>query len=66
MQITQLDTDSNLVPDVVGMGLDDAIYLLEKSGLVVEVVGCGKVVKQSLKPNMVVANTDKRIKIELK
>ena len=66
LQITQLDTDSNLVPYVVGMGLDDAIYLLEKSGLVVEVVGCGKVVKQSLKPNMVVANTDKRIKIELK
>ena len=39
----------NLVPNVIGMGLKDALYLLENSGLIVEVKGYGKVRKQSLK-----------------
>ena len=38
------------VPDVVGMGLKDAIYLLEKSGLVVSFSGVGVVQSQSFKP----------------
>ncbi|MFA5782260.1 MAG: penicillin-binding protein [Bacteroidales bacterium] len=37
-----------LVPDVTGMGLKDAVYLLESVGLKVEVQGKGKIVKQSL------------------
>ncbi len=40
----------NLVPDVTGMGLMDALYLLENSGLKVTVSGRGRVVKQSLRP----------------
>ncbi|MFI5170939.1 MAG: penicillin-binding transpeptidase domain-containing protein [Chitinophagales bacterium] len=36
------------MPDVKGMGLRDAIYLLESSGLKVGVVGTGKVVFQSV------------------
>jgi len=36
------------VPDVKGMGLSDAIYLLEKEGLKVKIIGIGKVVRQSL------------------
>ena len=39
-----------LVPDVEGMTLRDAIYLLESSGLHVHVVGNGRVVRQSLSP----------------
>lgn len=39
-----------LVPDVKGMGLRDAIYLLESKGLTVRVKGAGKVVKQSVQP----------------
>ncbi len=40
-----------VVPNVVGMGLRDAMYLMENKGLrVVEVVGHGKVVRQSLLP----------------
>ena len=66
LHISQIDTEVGAVPNVVGMGLDDALYLLEKRGLTVEVVGYGKVVSQSLAPNSSVANTDKRIKIELK
>jgi cell division protein FtsI (penicillin-binding protein 3) len=37
-----------VVPDVTGMGLKDAVYLLESVGLKVEVKGKGKIVKQSL------------------
>ena len=38
------------VPDVRGMGLKDALYLLEDAGLKVNVTGSGKVVAQSLQP----------------
>ena len=65
-QISTLDTKSGSVPNVLGMGLNDALYLLEKSGLVVDIVGHGKVVKQSINPNTAVANTNKRITITLK
>ncbi len=40
----------NLVPNVVGMGLRDALYLLENKKLKVKVNGYGKVKKQSIKP----------------
>lgn len=39
-----------LVPNVKGMGLRDALYLLENSGLKVGVSGSGTVSKQSLQP----------------
>ena len=38
------------VPNVVGMGLRDAIYILENRGLEVSVQGAGKVVRQSIIP----------------
>ncbi len=41
---------SNLVPNVVGMGLKDAIYLLENSGLNVKVKGVGTVKWQDVAP----------------
>ncbi len=66
LQISTLETREGSVPNVVGMGLDDALYLLEKSGLTVEIVGYGKVVKQSLSPNTAIATTNKRITITLK
>jgi cell division protein FtsI (penicillin-binding protein 3) len=65
IHIAQIDVENSVVPNVVGMGLNDAIYLLEKSGLSVEVVGCGTVVGQSIAPNTIVADGEKRIKIEL-
>ena len=40
----------NLVPDVTGMGLKDAVYILEANGLQVIVKGKGKVSTQSLVP----------------
>ena len=41
---------SNVMPDVKGMGLKDAVYMLEKSGLQVQVLGKGKVQSQSIMP----------------
>ncbi|MBT8220372.1 MAG: transpeptidase family protein [Bacteroidia bacterium] len=38
----------NRIPNVVGMGLRDAVYLLENEGLKVTVSGFGKVKKQSI------------------
>jgi len=40
----------NLVPNVVGMGLRDALYLLENSGMKVRFSGRGIVRKQSISP----------------
>ena len=40
----------NVMPDVKGMGLKDAIFMLETCGLQVRVVGKGKVLTQSILP----------------
>lgn len=44
----QLATQVNVMPDVKGMGLKDAIYLLENKGLTTITSGKGKVVSQSI------------------
>lgn len=41
----------NKVPDVIGLGLKDAVYLLENMGLKVEAKGRGKVIYQSIAQN---------------
>ena len=43
-----------IMPDVCGMGLKDALYLLEQQGLNVLVNGKGTVVKQSINPGMTI------------
>lgn len=63
--ISQEDMPHEQVPNVVGMGLSDALYLLESRGLVVEIEGAGKVVKQSVEAGSAVKQGDK-IKIVLK
>ncbi|MEO5499831.1 MAG: penicillin-binding transpeptidase domain-containing protein, partial [Ginsengibacter sp.] len=54
----------NKVPNVKGMGLKDAIYLLENLGLKVFVSGTGKVIYQSLAQNSSV-NKGELIKLQL-
>lgn len=39
-----------MVPNVLGMGLKDALYILENRGLKVRIVGSGMVKRQSLQP----------------
>lgn len=53
-----------LVPNVSGMGLRDALYLLETTGLQVKVIGRGAVAKQSL-PAGTKINKGQLITIEL-
>lgn len=40
----------NLMPDLVSMGLKDALFMLENMGLEVDVVGRGSIRKQSIPP----------------
>ncbi len=54
----------NLVPEVVGMGLKDAIYLLENAGLRVRFTGRGVVRRQSIPPGRRI-NTGNIIYLEL-
>jgi cell division protein FtsI (penicillin-binding protein 3) len=42
------NTSSSTIPDLKGMGLKDALYVLETNGLSVQVNGKGKVVGQSI------------------
>lgn len=56
--------EKSRVPDVLGMGLKDAVYLLENMGLKVDISGKGKVVKQSLVANASFNKGDK-INLEL-
>ncbi|MFC2101930.1 penicillin-binding protein [Bacteroidota bacterium] len=53
-----------IMPDVTGMGMKDALYLLEKNGLRVAVSGKGSVVRQSVAPGVKVSNGEK-VMIEL-
>ncbi len=43
------------VPDIIGMGMKDAVYLLGNAGLRPVVKGSGKVIKQSVEPGQRVA-----------
>lgn len=66
--LTRISTDSNhkaelvrqhlpagTVPDLSGMSLRDAVYLLERAGIVVEVKGRGVVISQSIPPGSTIA-----------
>lgn len=49
-QLQAMTLNETLIPDVHGMGARDAVYLLEKSGLRINLTGAGKVVSQSFRP----------------
>ena len=59
------EIDKLYVPNVVGMGLKDALYLLESTGLRVSASGIGSVRAQSIQSGTVV-ESGKLIKIELR
>ncbi len=46
--LKEKEINSGLMPDIRGMGLKDAIYLLENMGLKVQCKGKGKVMTQSI------------------
>lgn len=64
--ITQIKTDSsnkiatskkeialNIIPNVVGMSLKDAVYILERQGLKVQINGVGTIQTQSIAPGSI-------------
>lgn len=55
----------NQIPNVVGMGARDAVYLVESRGVKVKMEGRGKVVEQSLEPGRIIRKGDvMRLKLE--
>ena len=50
VSITSLPDDRGVMPDVRGMGLKDALFILESRGLKVRFSGRGAVVRQSVAP----------------
>ncbi len=65
VQLDKRKIDKNLVPNVIGMTAKDAVYLLENRGLIVKLIGYGKVTSQSLNAGIPFAK-GQLIKIELK
>ena len=50
VEFKETELKKNIVPKVIGMGLKDAVVLLEKAGLKVRAKGVGRVTKQSVNP----------------
>ncbi|HJV78039.1 MAG TPA: penicillin-binding protein [Paludibacter sp.] len=52
-RVESIAVPRNAIPNLVGMGLKDAVFVLENLGLNVQVQGRGKVFSQNLKPGTV-------------
>lgn len=65
VEIGETEVQSGVVPEVRGMGLQDALFLLENAGLKVKVTGHGSVKKQSLTAGQPLRN-GQTIEIELR
>lgn len=61
-----LSTQAASVPDVRGMRLKDALYLLENRGVKVGYTGKGRVVSQSLPPGAIIDKAGSYIQLELR
>ncbi|MNF01392.1 PASTA domain protein [compost metagenome] len=48
LKIASKEVKTNIVPDVMGMGIKEALYLLENAGLKVHISGAGSVNRQSI------------------
>jgi len=48
LQVTDADKNTSITPDVTGMGLKDAVYLLENKGFKITLNGRGRIINQSI------------------
>jgi cell division protein FtsI (penicillin-binding protein 3) len=48
VEIQSINIASNVIPNVVGMSIKDAVYLLENKGMLVKIVGKGTIKNQSI------------------
>lgn len=62
--LKEREFSQGFVPRVIGMAAADAIYLLENAGLTVELIGSGRIYKQSIIPGTRITN-GRTIVIEL-
>lgn len=65
VHIEPMNVASGQVPNVVGMGLMDAIYILEQQGISVTHSGAGRVIEQSLAPGTKISNKRRKINLTL-
>ncbi|HEY1046593.1 MAG TPA: penicillin-binding protein [Bacteroidia bacterium] len=65
IDLKEIETDVNKVPDVRGMGLRDAVYLLENRGYTVLIEGYGSVSYQSVAPGTAILRRGGYIYIKL-
>lgn len=63
--IEAYDVIDGLVPDVRGMGLSDAIFLLESYGMRVTHEGMGSIVEQSIAPGQTIEESKRDIHLKL-
>ena len=63
--LKSLKVSDQTVPNVVGMGAKDAVYLMEKAGLCVQMYGRGSVAQQSLEAGSV-ARRGQTVVLELR
>lgn len=64
--VTGINIDKSKVPDVRGMGLSDALYLLESLGMKVTHSGHGAVRTQSIEPGASLKSNNRTIHLTLK
>lgn len=65
VRVSALEVISGRIPDVRGMGLCDAIFLLEQQGLRVSHTGYGHVIEQSIAPGTEISKTKRHITLKL-
>ena len=63
--LKSLKVSDQTVPNVVGMGATDAVYLMEKAGLRVQMYGRGSVAQQSVEAGSV-ARRGQTVVLELR
>lgn len=63
--ISGFDAADGKVPNVVGMGLTDALYLLESCGMSVSHTGSGRVVSQSIRAGTAISKQGRTIHLTL-
>lgn len=56
VELTERKMTEGKVPNVIGMGLQDALYILENSGMKVRVIGYGTIKRQSVQPGAIIKN----------
>ena len=56
MSLEELQVPGDLVPNVTGMGVRDAVYMLESMGIKTQIIGKGIVSSQSIRAGTKIVN----------